>query len=176
MLCPLTDLCQARLLGLEDELPLKPAKKTLPHFEVTAAVIYNDGQVLIAQRPPEGLLGGLWEFPGGKKEAGETLAECLRREIREELGLEIAVDRPIVAVKHSYTHFKITLHAFACRLIAGQPQALGVADWRWVTLEQLAAFAFPRTDQKIIEALQSQNYDQGRVIQTIAGNPRPHPE
>ncbi len=120
---------------------------------MTAAVISDNGQVLIAQRPPDGMLGGLWEFPGGKQEPGETLAECLLREIREELGLEIAVGELLAMVKHSYTHFKITLYAFACRLIAGQPQALGVADWRWVTLDELETFPFPRTDQKIIAAL-----------------------
>lgn len=159
LLCPLNDLCQARLLGLERELPVKPAKKVRPHFDVTAAVVRENGRVLIAQRPPEGLLGGLWEFPGGKVEAGETLAAALQREMREELGLEIAVDEPIVMVKHGYTHFKITLHAFACRLITGQPQALGVADWRWVTLDELDAFPFPRTDQKIIAALRGETGD-----------------
>jgi len=153
LLCPLNELCQAHLLGLERELPVKPVKKVLPHFDVVAAVLRENGRVLIAQRPPEGMLGGLWEFPGGKVEAGETLAGALQREIREELGLEIAVDEPIVTVKHSYTHFKITLHALACRLLAGWPQALGVADWRWVTLAELDAFPFPRTDQKIIAAL-----------------------
>jgi A/G-specific adenine glycosylase len=155
LLCSLPDLCQARLLGLERSLPIKPAKKLLPHFDVAAAVIHHNGRVLIAQRPPDGMLGGLWEFPGGKQEAGETLPECLQREIREELGLEIAVDEPIVTIKHGYTHFKITLHAFACRLVTGQPQALGVADWRWVTLDELDAFPFPRTDQKIIAALRA---------------------
>ncbi len=153
LLCPLNELCQARRLGLERATPVKPAKKALPHFDVTAAVIRQDGRVLIAQRPPEGMLGGLWEFPGGKQEPHETLPECLQREIREELGINIAVDEPLVSVKHSYTHFKITLHAFTCRLLAGQPQALGVADWRWATLDELDAFAFPRTDQQIIAAL-----------------------
>jgi A/G-specific adenine glycosylase len=159
-LCPVNDLCQARQQGLERSLPVKPAKKPLPHFDVAAAVIRQDGRVLIAQRPPQGMLGGLWEFPGGKQEPHETLAECLHREIREELGVDIAVDEPIVIVKHSYTHFKITLHAFACRLLAGQPQALGVADWRWVTPAELDAFAFPRTDQKIIVAMRG---DQRRM-------------
>jgi A/G-specific adenine glycosylase len=157
LLCPLNDLCQARLQGLERQLPVKPAKKVLPHYDVAAAVIRERGKILIAQRLPEGMLGGLWEFPGGKVENGETLAEALRREIKEELGLEIVVGEPIVTVKHGYTHFKITLHAFACRLIAGQPQALGVADWRWVTLEELDAFPFPRTDQKIITAVRGKN-------------------
>jgi A/G-specific adenine glycosylase len=155
LLCPLNNLCQARLLGLERSLPVKPAKKPLPHYDVTAAVINHNGQVLIAQRPPEGLLGGLWEFPGGKQEAGETLADCLRREIKEELDLEIEVGQLMISVKHAYTHFKITLHAFCCRLLKGQPRALGVADWRWATLAELDAFPFPRTDLKIIETLRN---------------------
>ncbi len=153
LLCPVSELCQGRKLGLERQLPLKPVKKALPHYDVTAAVISRNGKVLIAQRPLEGMLGGLWEFPGGKQKPGETLAECLKREIQEELGLEIQVGRPVVSVKHSYTHFKITLHAFYCRLLKGQPQALEVADWRWVTWEELDSFPFPRTDLKIIAAL-----------------------
>lgn len=155
LLCPLYELCQARLLGLERKLPVKSTKKLLPHYHVTAAVISLEGKVLIARRPSEGMLGGLWEFPGGKQEAGESLADCLRREIREELGLEITVGELLVTIKHSYTHFKITLHAFICHLVKGQPQARGVADWRWVTLDELDSFPFPRTDQKIIEALRN---------------------
>ncbi len=160
-LCPVNELCQARQLGLERELPVRPARKTLPHFNVTAAVIRREGRVLIAQRPPEGRLGGLWEFPGGKQEPGETLEECLRREIQEELGLEIEVGRLITSVKHSYTHFKITLYAFFCRLVEGEPQALAVTDWRWVTLAELDSFAFPRTDLKVIAVLKDQ--DLGRL-------------
>lgn len=155
--CPLNQLCRARLQGRERALPVKPARPARPHFDVTAAVISHNGRFLIAQRPPEGMLGGLWEFPGGKQKEGESLAECLQREIREELGLEIAVGRPITIVKHSYTHFKITLHAFHCRLVSGQPQKLGVADWRWASLAELANFAFPRTDQQIIHALKKEN-------------------
>lgn len=155
LLCPLHHLCQARILGLEASLPVKPAKKSLPHYHVAAAVIRDDNRLLIAQRPAEGMLGGLWEFPGGKQEAGETLAQCLQREILEELGLEIEVGPLITTVKHAYTHFKITLHAFCCRRLQGQPRALGVADWRWVTLAELDAFPFPRTDLKIIEVLRN---------------------
>ncbi|MBN1993119.1 MAG: A/G-specific adenine glycosylase [Anaerolineae bacterium] len=155
--CPVKVLCQAHQRGLERQLPAKPASKALPHYQVTAAVIEQGKKILIAQRPLEGMLGGLWEFPGGKQEANETLAECLQREIREELGIEIAVGRPVVTVKHSYTHFKITLHAFYCRLRRGQqPQALEVADWRWVTLAEIDAFPFARTDLKIIAALKKQ--------------------
>ena len=169
LLCPVNELCEGHLRGIEQELPVKPIKKALPHYDVTAAVIRQDGKVLIAQRPLEGMLGGLWEFPGGKQEAGETLAECLQREVKEELGLEIEVGQPIVTIKHSYTHFKITLHAFYCQLLNGRPQSLGVADWRWVTLNELDTFPFPRTDLKIIEALKKQKTSD---LMTEASNPR----
>jgi A/G-specific adenine glycosylase len=156
LVCPVNDLCEGRLRGIEETLPWKPAKKSLPHYQVAAAVICENDKILIAQRPLNGMLGGLWEFPGGKQEAGETLPECLRREIREELGLEIEVGQPVVTVKHGYTHFKITLHAFYCRIVEGIPQPLGVADWRWTTLAEIDRFPFPRTDLKIIEALRQQ--------------------
>jgi A/G-specific adenine glycosylase len=154
LLCPVRELCQGRRQGLELRLPVKPAKKTLPHYVVTAAVIRNGDKLLIAQRPLEGMLGGLWEFPGGKCEAGETLPTCLHREIHEELGIEIEVGPLITVVKHGYTHFKITLHAFECRLVTGHPQAIAVAAWRWITLDEIEGFPFPRTDRQIIEVLQ----------------------
>jgi len=157
LLCPVQTLCQARLQGIAEMLPLKPKKKPLPHYDVSAAVIQQADKYLIAQRPPDGMLGGLWEFPGGKQEADETLTECLQREIQEELGVDIAVGELVTTIKHSYTHFKITLHAFYARLLNNQhPQSLGVADWRWVTLTEMETFPFPRTDQKIIEAIKQQ--------------------
>jgi A/G-specific adenine glycosylase len=151
--CPVNSLCTARERGLESELPRTPPKKVRPHYDVTAAVIYNSGKYLITKRPLDGMLGGLWEFPGGKQQVGETLEECVEREIREELGLAIEIRAPIISVRHSYSHFRITLHAFYCRLIDGVPETLEVADWRWVTLDEMAAYPFPRTDQKIIAAL-----------------------
>ena len=86
--CPLNDICQARVLGLQEERPVSAPKTKIPHHTVTAAVIRRKGYVMIVQRPAEGLLGGMWEFPGGKQEPGEDLTTCLKREIFEELGAE----------------------------------------------------------------------------------------
>ena len=151
--CPIAAHCEAKRLDLQAQLPLKTKRKPLPHFDVTAAVIRRNGRVLIAQRPFGGRLGGLWEFPGGKVEAGETLPQCLRREIKEELGFRIKVGEFITSIDHAYTHFKITLHAFECTVVSGEPRKLGVEDFKWVRLSELGKFAFAKTDLRIIEAL-----------------------
>jgi A/G-specific adenine glycosylase len=154
--CPVARHCAAREFGVQRERPVKTRKPKTPHFDVTAAVTYRaDGHILIAQRPTDGMLGGLWEFPGGKREPGETLSECLRREIREELGIKITVGAQIGTVRHAYSHFKITLYAFQCNLISGDPQAIGCADWAWVTLDDLDHYAFPVTDQKLFTMLKN---------------------
>jgi A/G-specific adenine glycosylase len=152
--CPIAAYCAANALGIQDQRPVKAPRVRTPHYDVTAAVITrDDGQVLIAQRPVDKMLGGLWEFPGGKREPGESLQDCLRREIREELGIEIAVGAQIGTVQHGYTHFRITLYAFRCALIDGTPQPIQCAAWTWAALNDLERFAFPVTDQKIIAML-----------------------
>jgi A/G-specific adenine glycosylase len=152
--CPLTGLCETQRLGLQDELPRRAPRRPVPHYDVAAAVIWgDDGQVLIAKRNRGDMLGGMWEFPGGRREPGESLASCLQREIREELGLAITVGEPVLSLRHAYSHFRITLHVFHCRPEDGVPEALGCADWRWVQLDELSQFAFPVTDQKIVAAL-----------------------
>lgn len=155
LLCPLQGLCIAQIEGLQSDLPVRAARQPRPHYQVTAGLIWNaSGELLIAQRPLDKMLGGLWEFPGGKCEAGETLDACLRRELREELGIEVEVGERLTVVQHGYTHFSITLHAFHCRHLAGEPQPFGVADCRWVRPTDLEAFAWPRTDRQIIAALE----------------------
>ena len=154
-LCPLAKQCQAKKRHLQDQLPLRTKRKPLPHFDVSAAVIRKNGRLLIAQRPFGGRLGGLWEFPGGKAETGETLPQCLRREIKEELNVRIKVGKPIISIEHAYTHFKITLHAFECELVSGKPQAVQVQDFKWVRMNELEKYAFAKTDLRIIEALKA---------------------
>jgi A/G-specific adenine glycosylase len=152
--CPVAVCCRAHA-ELEDpsRLPVRRARRLKPHLQVTAGLIWRGRSLLIAQRPAGGMLGGLWEFPGGKQEPGETLEECLAREIREELGIGIQVGERLVSIDHAYTHFRITLHAFAARHARGTPQALGCAAWRWVRPEELGDYAFPRTDRRVIEHL-----------------------
>lgn len=154
--CPVEHFCLARQHGTADRRPVRPVKSAIPHYDVAAGVIYGrDGRLLIARRPLEGLLGGLWEFPGGKREANESLPDCLAREVAEELGIGIEVGPQITTVRHAYTHFRITLYAFSCIHVEGEPQAIGCDDWAWVTLDELERFAFPATDRQIIAALQN---------------------
>jgi A/G-specific adenine glycosylase len=154
--CPLTEACQAHRLGEEERFPVRRPRRALPHYEVAAGVIWNgQGQFLIAQRPLDGMLGGLWEFPGGKRKSGETLEDCLRRELVEELGVEVTVGERLTVVQHAYTHFRITMHAFHCRIASGQPRALGCADWHWIGLGDIPRFAFSAADHQIIAALRA---------------------
>jgi A/G-specific adenine glycosylase len=154
LLCPLQEVCEARREGIQNELPIRRAGREVPHRDVTAGIIWKDEQsFLISQRPVDSMLGGLWEFPGGKRRPRENLVECLTREIVEELGIEIQVGDLCCVVQHSYSHFHMTLYAFSCRHLRGEPRCLGCADWRWVTLADLEQFAFPVADQKIIREL-----------------------
>lgn len=147
--CPLAELCQARLLGVQEQRPVKLPKRAQPHYIVTAAVIHQDGVVLIAQRPPDGLLGGLWEFPGGKLQEGEDLPSCLRREIREELNVDISVGENFGVYEHAYTHFRVTLHAYKCSLLQGEPQPVEASAIRWVKPDELIGFPMGKIDRQI---------------------------
>jgi A/G-specific adenine glycosylase len=163
LVCPLNAHCRAAALGTQAARPVRRARKAIPHITVAAGVIWQGepyrSKLLIAQRPAAGMLGGLWEFPGGKLDAEDAdLASCLRREIREELGIEIEVGAPLTVVRHTFTHFKMTLHALHARHVAGEPQAIGCADWRWVEVGELESYPFPVADLKIIKQLQMTDY------------------
>lgn len=154
--CPVRAHCRAYTNGTQGERPVKVARAKTPHYDVTAGMIWNArDELLIAQRPLDGLLGGLWEFPGGKAEPGETLEACLARELREELGIEVEVGALFVVVRHAFTHFRITLHAFTCRYHdqSGEPQALGVRDWAWVKPDMLDDYSFGKADRQVIAEL-----------------------
>ena len=153
LVCPLQALCQAAALGLQAERPVMSARPPVPLWTVTAAVIWRADRVLIARRPSRGLLGGLWEFPGGKLEPGETLPEGLRREIAEELAVEIAVGAELGVYRHAYTHFKVVLHAFACTLVTGEPQPQVASELCWALPAELPDFPMGKIDRQIAHRL-----------------------
>ena len=153
LLCPLNKMCLANQLGLQEQRPVLRIKPEIPHFNVTAAVIQKNGKVLLAKRPSKGLLGGMWEFPGGKVERGETLEDCLNREIWEELDAVIRVGEPFGIYKHAYTHFRITLYAFFCELIKGEPKAIEAAELAWVKPGELQQFPMGKVDRQIAQKL-----------------------
>lgn len=162
LICPLTTVCLARQRGTQHERPVRPPRRRTPHYDVVAAVIWAAyppnamGRFLIAQRPVDGMLGGLWEFPGGKVEPGESHAAAVVREIAEEMAIQVEVGEPLAKVDHAYTHFRITLHAYHARHLAGEPQDIGVAAHAWVVLADLEDYAFAVTDRKIIGRLREQ--------------------
>ncbi len=154
LLCPLMGMCKAQQEGIQRDLPIRATRTRRLQRDVTAGVIWDgNGHLLISQRPLDGMLGGLWEFPGGKRRPGEELQACLRREIKEELAIEIQVNDLIFFVEHTFTHFHMILYVFECQWLSGKPQCLGCNDVRWATLEELDVFAFPVADQKIVHFL-----------------------
>ena len=159
--CPIVRSCRAVALGLQHSIPVRLPRRAIPHRDVTAAVIWSGGRVLISQRLNDRMLGGLWEFPGGKCETAESYDACLRREIREELALDIEVAEPLVTFDHAYSHLHITLHVFHCRPLSDPPRAIEVADWRWVALDNLGDFPLSVADRRIAQALIERATDPG---------------
>jgi len=154
--CPVAGDCLAHGRGLETAFPAPAPRRSLPHYQVAAGVLFRqDGRVLVARRAKGDFLGGLWEFPGGKREPGETLRQCLARELREELGIEVEVMERLLTLRHAYTHFRITLHAFLCVLRDGEPRCLECADVRWVLPAELDVLPMAVTDRRIARAVQS---------------------
>ena len=154
LLCPLNEICEARQLGVQEERPILTARAPIPHYTVTAAVLRRDGTVLIARRPSQGLLGGLWEFPGGKLEPGEDSAAGPAP--RDPRGIGHG-DRGWPAgqgvYRHAFTHFRITLHAFHCVLTGGEPQPLEASELRWVPPAGLKQFPMGKVDRQISQEL-----------------------
>lgn len=152
--CPLGGVCAAFAAGEPERYPVSKKKKPVPHHHIAVGVIADEaGRVLVQQRPTDAMLGGLWEFPGGKAEPGEALEDACRREIREELGVEVEIGAPVAQIGHAYSHFRVTLHAFRCRIVRGEPIHHAGQPVRWVHVEALGGLAFPRANRRLIDAL-----------------------
>ncbi|HAG80107.1 MAG TPA: A/G-specific adenine glycosylase, partial [Cyanobacteria bacterium UBA12227] len=155
--CPWKSDCQAYNLGVASQLPMREMSAPLPHKTIGVGVIWNDqGQILIDRRRAEGLLGGLWEFPGGKIELDETVEDCIKREIQEELAIEIEVGDHLITIDHAYSHFRVTLTVHHCRYLTGIPQPIECDEIRWVTLDEIDQFPFPKANSQVIAALRQE--------------------
>jgi A/G-specific adenine glycosylase len=160
--CPVRVGCRARRAGTQGSRPVRKDRRRAPHRLATAGVLRQGRRVLIARRPRGGLLGGLWEFPGGKRRRGETPEACLRRELLEELGVRVTVGENIGQVRHAYSHFTVTVHAFECRLTRGQPAALEHDALRWVTPSRLARYPMGKVARSIARSLSQTRSGRGR--------------
>ncbi len=157
LLCPWQIHCAAYNQNAVSEFPMSESRKPLPHKQIGVAVITDSqGNILIDRRKQEGLLGGLWEFPGGKIEPGESVENCISREIKEELGIEIEVGDRLITIEHAYTHFKVTLNVFNCKHLSGEPQPIECDEVKWVTLDEIDQYPFPKANSQIIEAIRQQ--------------------
>ena len=154
-LCPLRDDCRGRAAGDPARLPNKAPRGKTPHHDIAAGLVWREGRLLIARRPTEGLLGGLWEFPGGKRRGAESLEAACAREILEETGLAVRIVEPFMAIEHAYTHLRITLHVFHCVTGPGRPRPLACEAPRFVKLGELGRYPFPVANRRALDALRA---------------------
>ena len=134
----------------------KKKRGRVPHYDIAVGIVANQNEeFLIQRRAEEGMLGGLWEFPGGKRKPGEPLRDSCRRELHEELGIDVTVGEALPPVNHAYTHFKITMYAFHCRIQCGEPSSNQGLPVKWVTREELSKYAFPKANRALFASLKS---------------------
>ena len=148
-LCPIKIHCTAHINKTVNNFPIKPKTNLKPKFNVAVGVVWKNDKILISKRPNNGLLGGLWEFPGGKMLYKETAKECIIREIKEELLIDVMPYERIDRVQHSYSHFSIKMDAYHCKYINGKPKPLECSDVRWIKPDKLKTLPFPRANHKI---------------------------
>jgi A/G-specific adenine glycosylase len=153
--CPLKGKCVADQKSIAESLPNRGESQTKIAIRVTCAVIRNNGKIFIQKRPNKGLMGGLWEFPGGKTRQGETDQQAIHREIKEELGVTIKNVKKVERIKHGYTKFDVDLHCFSADLGKGEVKLMAATEGKWVTQKSLKKFAFPAADRKLIKTLMS---------------------
>ena len=151
--CPLQPSCQAYRRDRVDQLPFKSPAKQVPHHNIGIGIIWKNRKILIAKRPLDQMLGGLWEFPGGKQEDNESIEQTVYREIKEETRLDVLIISPLCSVKHAFSHFKITLHVYSCQYISGKAHPNSSTELKWVDPKELTRYAFPTANKKIISAI-----------------------
>lgn len=151
--CFLADECVALQTARIATLPVVRPLPEVPHYTVAVGVVWKRGRILIARRHESQMLGGLWEFPGGKQRAGEPLARTVEREILEETGMTVRAGDPFATVKHAYSHFRITMTAFHCKWMHGRARPRASAALKWIEPAALHEYPFPRANRRIAQHL-----------------------
>jgi A/G-specific adenine glycosylase len=158
--CPIQSDCVAYATDQVDTLPIKSKAQPVPHYVIGVGLIRYQGRMLIAKRKESGMLGGLWELPGGKQNSDEAIETTVTREILEETGLSVTIVKPLCMIKHAYTHFKITMHTYLCDAPHDRAIAKSSTEVRWVLPSELSDYAFPTATHKVFEAV-------GELSQTV---------
>lgn len=149
--CPIYEHCAAFQTGTAESLPVRAPKKPRPHHILGVGIVSRNERVLIARRPENGLLGGLWEFPSTRQLEDEPLSDTCIRAVREATGVDAAVRNRFRTVNHAFTHFSVTMHAFQCEYRGGKARARNCSDVSWVAPDGLGDYAFSRANRKLIE-------------------------
>jgi len=155
--CPLKLFCKASLENRIEKFPKRVKTKKVPTYHIAAGVAFKKNQFLITRRKPEGLLGELWEFPGGKVQKGEAPEDTCKREILEEVNLGVKIIEQLTTVKHAYTHFKIIIDVFICDYVKGRIKLNGPDDFRWINLKQTKNYPFPKATLKVLPFLKKRD-------------------
>ncbi|UCG14083.1 MAG: A/G-specific adenine glycosylase [Deltaproteobacteria bacterium] len=154
--CPLRTFCRACAKSKVDIYPHRLKRRPVPEYHIAAGVVCKNGRVLITRRRLEGLLGGLWEFPGGKVGPNEQPQSACVREIKEEVDLNIEVAGFLTRIKHVYTHFRIVMDVYHCRYVSGRVRLNGPVDHRWIKLKDIDRYPFPKANHKFIPLLKEE--------------------
>ena len=157
--CPLNHLCRAYKTQQVANFPKRQKLKATPQYHITVGVVFKNDRVLITRRKADGLLGGLWEFPGGKIKNGESAQAACIREIKEEVNLSVHIDRHLTKVKHAYTHFKIVMEVFCCNYESGRVKLKGPVAFRWIGFDEFKNYPFPKANHKFIPLLKKLHHN-----------------
>jgi A/G-specific adenine glycosylase len=145
--------CEAFRTARQDEFPQRRETKPVPEHHIAVGVIYRGNEVLITQRQFDGLLGGLWEFPGGQVEADETAETACVRHIAEVVNLSVRNIKYLTRVRHAFTHFKIVVDVFTCNYQSGEVVLNGPRDAKWIEVAALDDYPLPRATHKFLDKL-----------------------
>ncbi|MCP3873989.1 MAG: A/G-specific adenine glycosylase [Desulfobacteraceae bacterium] len=154
-ICPVSIFCKAYESGKTNNFPKRVKAKKVPTYHIAAGIVRKNGRLLITRRKLDGLLGGLWEFPGGKLKKDEDATLACVREIKEETGIQAEIESHLTTIHHAYTHFKIKMDIFYCNYISGAIQLNGPIDYKWINLKQIDNFAFPKANLKFIPLIEN---------------------